>query len=102
MPPSSASPFDFISGLAWSALPPLAAPLGEVCNGIVQIGGRDVLITMGQGANTVYRYDIAAQAYLTPASQRPYAGNHHACDVHANQLFVVGGFGASQEEEEEA
>jgi hypothetical protein len=50
---------------------------------------------MGQGSSTVYRYDIDFQVFLSNAAPRLVSGNHHAAEVFNNKLFVVGGFGSS-------
>ena len=76
----------------WRALPSLGGALGEVCNAILTVNSRSTLFSMGQGSKTVYRFDLVANRFLSPASNRIASGNHAACEVWNNKLYVLGGF----------
>jgi hypothetical protein len=59
-------------------MPALGGALGEVCNAILTVNSNPTLFSMGQGSQTVYRFDLVANAFLSPASNRISSGNHEA------------------------
>jgi hypothetical protein len=78
--------------MVWTQLPSLPSELGEVCNAILDVQSSPVLFTMGQNSDSIFRFNLHSSVFLSTSAPRFISGNHHACEVISNKIFVAGGF----------
>lgn len=64
-------------------------PLGEVSAGVID----GVLYVLGEGAPNTMAFDVAAGRWAVPmaTAARPARGHHHAAEVAAGRLYLLGG-----------
>jgi N-acetylneuraminic acid mutarotase len=81
-------------GEHWERWKPMPVALGEVAAGIVG----DRLFLIGDGSSATLAFDLARGLWEAPGARalRPYAGNHHAAEVVAGKLYVLGGLGSGE------
>lgn len=77
-------------GGRWEVGPGMPVALGEVAGGIV--GGS--LYLVGEGSAATLAHDLATGAWRSGLAQRPYIGHHHAAEVVADRLYLLGGLGS--------
>jgi N-acetylneuraminic acid mutarotase len=81
----------------WESRAALPVALGEVAGGILG----DAMHMVGKGSSSTLAYDLATNTWSAPGSlsQRRFVGNHHAAEVFAGELYLLGGLGGAAREE---
>jgi len=77
----------------WRSLDPIPSALGEVAAGVLD----GILVLVGEGTPSTYRYDLIERRWLPSASFRPQVGHHHAAEVVGGKLYLIGGLGGNSE-----
>ncbi len=65
----------------------LPLPLGEVASAIV---GQKIYL-FGQGDGRTFVHDLFQGNWSLSLAQRPFAGNHHGCEVIGDKIYLMGG-----------
>ena len=63
--------------------------IGEVACGIVD----GQMFMVGEGSSKTYSYDISEDVWDDSLAARPFAGNHHGCEVIGTDMYLIGGLG---------
>ncbi|MEZ6016191.1 MAG: kelch repeat-containing protein [Planctomycetota bacterium] len=71
----------------WSASAPLPQALAEVA--AAEVDG--MLYVWGQGDPRTLRFDLINGTWSSNFAQRPFAGNHHGCEVWNGRIYLIGG-----------
>lgn len=72
----------------WEALASVSTPLGEVAAGTID----GILYLVGEGNHATFAYDLLNRQWQSVKAQRPFPGSHHAAEVIAGKLYLIGGF----------
>jgi N-acetylneuraminic acid mutarotase len=74
----------------WETLVGAPVALGEVAAGV--IGG--TLFLVGEGSSgATFAYDVLNRQWLAARAARPFRGSHHAAEVVAGKVYLIGGIG---------
>jgi len=74
----------------WTTGAPLPDPLGEVAVAVVDT----TMYAFGEGTNKTYAYDLLAGLWSDGLATRPFAGDHHTCEVVGGRIYLIGGLGS--------
>lgn len=77
----------------WETLASTPAALGEVAAGV--IAGQ--LFLVGEGNGATFAYDLLNRQWLANKAARPFGGHHHAAEVVAGKLYLIGGLSGGSE-----
>ena len=73
----------------WTTGNPMPDPLGEVSSAVVGT----TMYVFGEGTGKTYGYDLLGETWDDTLAPRPNPGNHHACEVIGDKLYLIGGLG---------
>jgi len=77
----------------WETLASVPQPLGEVAAGVIN----GVMYLVGETNSATFAYDLQNRQWLANKAVRPFVGHHHAAEVYAGKLYLIGGLDGGSE-----